>query len=192
MRGSADVFQPARRGRSEGRSSDMSANQHWASFGRSRIGIVSLRIASTAAALGLASLAGCRDRSPLEVPVTPPVTPPVAQPETNIRIFQGNGARLNPGSQVDTILIWVSDRHADSVPPSPVAWSVTSGGGSVVPIDTVTSGGFARAVWTLGPGVGVNTLLVSSAKASATLTAEAAAPLKAISMAPGAATPARW
>src|SRR5262245_37573881 len=125
-----------------GEAPGMSASHHSDSFGGPRIGRVSLRIASTAAVLGLASFAACRDGSALETPVTPPAV----QPETNIRIFQGNDARLNPGSLVDTIVIWVSDRRGDSVPTSPVSWSVTSGGGSVAPIDSVTVGGFARAV----------------------------------------------
>ena len=85
------------------------------------------------------------------------------------------------------IIVWVTDRKGNYREQAPLTWSVTSGRGSVMPLDTVTlSGGTARAVWTLGPDVGSNVLVVRSGAASATVIAEAAAPLKAMSIAPGA------
>jgi alpha-tubulin suppressor-like RCC1 family protein len=133
------------------------------------------------AALGLALGAGCGD-SPLQTTVAPPAP----GSETIVKILQGNGARLNPGS-LDTIIIWVRDRSGSSREGARVTWSVTSGRGSVVPLDTVTiSGGIARAIWTLGIEIGTDTLVVISETASATAIAESAQPLKAMSIAPGA------
>jgi len=84
------------------------------------------------------------------------------------------------------IVVWVTGRAGILGEGVHVSWSVTAGRGSVTPLDTVTlSGGVARALWTLGPDVSANTLLVSSNGASATVKAEAAAPLTAMSIAPG-------
>jgi alpha-tubulin suppressor-like RCC1 family protein len=133
--------------------------------------------------LGLTLAAGCGDRT-LQTTVAPPA-PPLG-PETIVKILVGNGARLNPGSP-DTVFVWVKDRSGTPREGAPVTWSVTSGQGSVVPLDTVTiSGGIARAIWTLGVEIGTDTLVVSSETASATVIAESAPPLKAMSIAPGA------
>jgi alpha-tubulin suppressor-like RCC1 family protein len=138
-------------------------------------------VSLTVTALGLTLGAGCGD-SPLQTTVAPPAP----GSETIVNIIYGNGARLNPGG-LDTIIVWVTDRSGTPREGAPVTWSVTSGRGSVAPLNNLTiSGGFARAIWTLGIEIGTNTLVVSSETASATAIAESAPPLKAMRIAPGA------
>ena len=116
-----------------------------------------------------------------------PVAAPVYEPQTVITILQGDGARLSPASQADTVIVRVTDQFGSRRDGRPVKWTVTSGRGSVAPLDDVTFGdGVARAIWTLGPDVGANTLVVTSDTASATVTADAAAPFQVMSLAPGA------
>ena len=127
--------------------------------------------------------AACRDSS--RNSTEPPVRT-VVDTVTTIRVLQGNGFRLNPGGPGEVVVVSVIDRDGYPRAGAHVAWSVTAGGGTVTPLDTVTIyDGLARALWTLGPDLGSNVLRASSAGASVTVQAEAAAPLIATSIAPG-------
>jgi len=78
------------------------------------------------------------------------------------------------GAELDTLTVIVSDRFANSVENSPVSWSVVAGGGSIRPLATHSDGlGRARAVWTLGPAVGAQRVIVTSGAASRAVNATA-------------------
>src|SRR5262245_63875859 len=103
---------------------------------------VNPRRPSTLAALLIVLAAACGESRTVEVAA------PVTAPDTVIRIIQGNGARLIPGAQVDTIIAWVTDRQGNSRNGIPIAWSVTLGGGTVRSVNDATiETGFARAIW---------------------------------------------
>jgi hypothetical protein len=71
----------------------------------------------------------------------------------------------------DPLVVAVVDRFGNLVAGAPVQWSVTSGGGSLNAKDTSTgSDGTTSAVWTLGPGFGLQ-------RASAAVAGAASSPV---------------
>jgi alpha-tubulin suppressor-like RCC1 family protein len=83
----------------------------------------------------------------------------------------GSAARLEltaedelamPGAEIDTIEAAVSDSAGVRVEGVAVAWSVERGGGSVRALAPRTdTRGIARAIWTMGPTSGENTLMAT-------------------------------
>jgi len=69
-----------------------------------------------------------------------------------------------PGTQLDTVVATVTDQFNNPIANAEVAWAVGSGSGSVRAVTTRTDqSGTARAIWTLGPTVGENTLTATVA-----------------------------
>ena len=98
----------------------------------------------------------------------------VAGPPATISVPVGGDAVAVAGTELDTVTLIVSDRFANVVERSSLSWSVVTGGGSLRPLSTETDGlGRARAVWTLGPAVGAQRVIVTSGAASRTLNATA-------------------
>ena len=93
-----------------------------------------------------------------------------------------------PGTQLDTVRALVTDRFDNPIADAQVAWSVETGNGSVRAITTRTDErGVARAIWTIGPTVGENTLSVTTAGASARVSAIGSEGLPAMTVVAGAA-----
>ena len=86
------------------------------------------------------------------------------------------GAELiaTPGTQLDTLVVSVTDQFFNVIEAAAVNWSVLQGGGSVKPVGGFTDAqGRARAVWTLGPAVGLQRIVVSAGSASRQFSATA-------------------
>lgn len=88
-------------------------------------------------------------------------------------VVQAPPARGFPGWMLrDTMTVRVINDDGSPRAGAPVTWSVTAGGGAIVPIDdTSDSQGLAKAVWTLGPLAGPNEISVrASDEIAVTLT----------------------
>ncbi len=77
-------------------------------------------------------------------------------------VVQAPPAKAVPGWMLrDTITVRVVNDDGSPRPGSPVTWSVTGGGGTIIPIGELSdSHGLAMAVWTLGPVAGPNEIAV--------------------------------
>ena len=104
----------------------------------------------------------------------------VAPVPSAIAGYAGNNQTSRPGSPVPTpISVIVTDPAGVPVPGAQVDFAITSGGGSVNPASTTTnSDGIATTTWTLGPGVGANSLFagIPGGIPPVTFNATAAAP----------------
>lgn len=121
-------------------------------------------IRTFAAAAAIALLVGCGDNS-----VTPPDEP-------SLVVSAGNNQQGLPSAALSQQLQVRVHEGGDPVSGITVTWAVTSGGGTVQPVSTTTDAqGHASAVWILGPTIGTNMVVASSAGAQgeATFTAEA-------------------
>jgi protocatechuate 3,4-dioxygenase beta subunit len=79
-----------------------------------------------------------------------------AEAAARIAVAGGDGGTGGVGGALaDSLAVRVADRHGNPVPGAAVDWSVTAGGGAVLPARSVTGvDGIARTRWTLGPAVG--------------------------------------
>jgi Regulator of Chromosome Condensation (RCC1) repeat protein len=99
---------------------------------------------------------------------------------------KGDSAVVTPGTDLDTLVITLSDRFGNAVGQVPATWSVTAGGGSVVALSAKTDAtGSARAIWTVGPSLGANALDVTAAGFTAHFLATATGPLTALAVVAG-------
>ncbi|HEX2077123.1 MAG TPA: Ig-like domain-containing protein [Longimicrobium sp.] len=120
--------------------------------------------ASTTWTLGTtAGAQGLTASSPGAAPVTVSAT---AQPGPAAQVLRisGDGQSGPVGSTLaHPLVVRVADQHGNSVAGAPVAWAVTSGGGSVSPVTGTTDaeGRFSTA-WTLGGTRGTQTVRASS------------------------------
>ncbi|HET7111615.1 MAG TPA: Ig-like domain-containing protein [Gemmatimonadales bacterium] len=88
-----------------------------------------------------------------------------------IAITEAPPAAAVPGWPLhDTIQIRLNDDMGAGRADIPVQWSVSKGGGTVMPLDETTNvDGIASALWTLGPAPGINELRVSGGGLAASL-----------------------
>ena len=90
---------------------------------------------------------------------------------------QGDSAIAVPGTELDTIAVTVLDGFTNVISNTPVAWSVTSGGGSVRAHAARTdSRGNVRASWTLGSAQGLQTLGITVGGLTKTMVASTRSP----------------
>ena len=77
-----------------------------------------------------------------------------------VRVVSGNGQQAPPGTQLpEPLVVQVLDADNNPIPNLAVAWVIGEGGGSVSPETSTTDGqGMASSQWTLGPGLGRNTV----------------------------------
>lgn len=96
-------------------------------------------------------------------------------PPAGVVLLSGNSQAGQVGSTLSPLQVQVQDQFGNPVNGVPALWSVTSGGGSITVVDQVTgTTGSSRAVWTLGPVVGTQTVSAGIAGGPAvTFTAQA-------------------
>jgi adhesin/invasin len=97
---------------------------------------------------------------------------------SGVRIVSGSGQSGAPGSTLPLpLVVGVEDGSANPVVGAAVTWVVTGGGGSLNPTTGTTDDvGQASTTWTLGPGIGTNTVqAIVSGVGEATFTATASA-----------------
>lgn len=90
----------------------------------------------------------------------------VQQQPAGIEVVSGDGQVAAPGSELaDPLVVRVADQGGTGVPQIPLAWNVTSGGGSILESSGSTDAdGSGTARWTLGDSVGVQTVEVTAAE----------------------------
>jgi hypothetical protein len=98
--------------------------------------------------------------------------------------FAGDNQRGLPGAQLaQPLIVEVRDGQGNLIPDRDVTWAVGIGGGSVNPENTKTNAqGQASTQWTLGPGIGdnsVNAVVSGVGTVTFTATADAGAPSEA-------------
>ena len=109
----------------------------------------------------------------------------VAGPVARVHVTLARRVAL-PSTQLDTVSARVSDRFDNPIADVLVAWSVESGNGSVRSITARTDErGVARALWTIGPTVGDNTLVVSAAGVNGRISAVGSEGLPAVAVVVG-------
>ncbi|MGH6693511.1 MAG: Ig-like domain-containing protein, partial [Gammaproteobacteria bacterium] len=104
---------------------------------------------------------------------------PTAGDPASATVAGGNSQTRQPGAALaDSLAASVSDAHGNAVTGVTVTWSVTAGGGSVSPTTSTTNAsGIARALLTLGPNPGQNTVQAAVAGTQGvSFTAQAVAP----------------
>jgi alpha-tubulin suppressor-like RCC1 family protein len=89
----------------------------------------------------------------------------VATAPKSLSLVNGNNGQDTVRATLkDTLIVAVRDSFNNAIPGITIAWTVTSGGGSVTVLTQPTdSAGRARALWTLGTAMGANTLTASAA-----------------------------
>ena len=98
----------------------------------------------------------------------------------------GDDAIGAPNASIDTITVFATDRFGNRSPEAPVSWSVTLGGGSIRALASQTDTiGAARAIWTMGPAEGDNTLEVTIGSITRQLGATASLGLPALQVVVG-------
>lgn len=87
------------------------------------------------------------------------VLPPRGQP-AEIELIEGDAQIGSPGAPLpEMLVVRLVDAAGDGIPDGAVTWVVSTGGGSVTPVNGTTDGdGYASARWTLGPSAGPNTV----------------------------------
>lgn len=72
----------------------------------------------------------------------------------------GNGQSAAVGTEVASdLVVQLTDASGNGVGGRPVSWVISTGGGSVTPVNSTTDpSGFARTRWTVGTNAGTNTL----------------------------------
>lgn len=91
----------------------------------------------------------------------------------DVAIVDGDGETVPVGSQI-ILLVRVTDASQQPIEGVVVAWSVTSGGGSLSAAETeTTADGTATTTWTLGTGAGQQTVRALAGGEAATFTANA-------------------
>ena len=87
----------------------------------------------------------------------------VTGPATNMVLVTGSGQTAAAGSALAPITVALTDASGNAKANVPIAFAVTSGGGSVTPATVNTNAsGRAVATWTLGASAGTQTLGVTS------------------------------
>jgi len=86
-------------------------------------------------------------------------------PAAAILAQAGNGQAASPGAMLPTpLLAVVTDAYGNTIAGVPVTWVVSSGGGSLSPINTTTdASGRSKVQWTVGPTPGNQTVSASIA-----------------------------
>lgn len=98
----------------------------------------------------------------------------LAGPPASITMLSSANITGTPGTQLDTLAVGITDRFSNAVISVEVSWSVQQGGGSVQPVETISDlKGRARAIWTLGPALGTQRLVITAGAATRQVTATA-------------------
>lgn len=104
--------------------------------------------------------------------LAPPEPPPEPTPAT-VEVLSGGGQRAVQGlSLIDPVVVRVLDQQGQPLAGQSVAFAPAAGHGTADPASAATdSDGRAATTWTLGPDPGDQTLALTAADASATVTA---------------------
>lgn len=110
----------------------------------------------------------------------------VAGPVARVQVTLGRHVAL-PATQLDTVSARVTDRFDNPIADAQVAWNVETGNGSVRAVTAQTDErGVARAIWTIGPMVGENTLAATVAGVSGRVSAMGSHGFPAVAVVAGA------
>jgi hypothetical protein len=84
----------------------------------------------------------------------------VAANPTSLLKISGDGQSAQSGASLaDSLVVQLVDDNGNGVGGKPITWVVATGGGSVNPVNAITSPtGLAKTSWTLGPNAGANGL----------------------------------
>ena len=120
--------------------------------------------------LTCAALVGCDEAVRI---IEPPVVEPPTPVPTTVQVVSGGSQRAVQGlSLLDSVVVRVLDQQGEAMAGQSVTFAPSEGHGTADPASATTdSDGQAATSWTLGPDPGNQTLALTAAEATATVTA---------------------